>query len=140
MKVKNQIRRFQILSLDGGGIKGIFSAAALANIENDLKVSIIDHFDLIVGTSTGGVIALGLGLGMRPMEILHFYVECGSKIFSNNFGVSPLKHWLCRKYTDSQFHLALQKCFGNSRLADSMKRLVNVSRICMEISQRDIGV
>lgn len=37
---------FQILSLDGGGIKGIFSAAVLAHIEEDLKIDITDHFDL----------------------------------------------------------------------------------------------
>lgn len=55
-------KRFQILALDGGGIKGIFSAAFLAKIEEDLEIKVVDHFDLIVGTSTGGIIALGLGL------------------------------------------------------------------------------
>jgi patatin-like phospholipase/acyl hydrolase len=60
--------RFQILSLDGGGIKGLYSAAVLAKIEDDLGVTVADHFDLIVGTSTGGIIALGLGAGFRPRE------------------------------------------------------------------------
>ena len=58
--------RFQILSLDGGGIKGLFSAAVLAAVEEDLGINVVDHFDLIAGTSNGGIIALGLGLGMRP--------------------------------------------------------------------------
>lgn len=44
--------RFQILSLDGGGIKGLFSAAVLAQIEEDTGTQIADHFDLIAGTST----------------------------------------------------------------------------------------
>ena len=57
--------KFQILALDGGGIKGLFSAAVLAAIESDLAINISDHFDLIAGTSTGGIIALGLGIGMR---------------------------------------------------------------------------
>lgn len=57
--------RFQILSLDGGGIKGLFSAAVLAAVEEDQNVNIAEHFDLITGTSTGGIIALGLGLGLR---------------------------------------------------------------------------
>jgi len=61
-------RRFQILSLDGGGLKGLFSAAVLAELENDLRVAIADSFDLIVGTSTGGLIALGLGAGLRPAD------------------------------------------------------------------------
>ena len=49
--------RFQILSLDGGGIKGLFSAAVLAKIEDDRDVRIADHFDLITGTSPGIVCA-----------------------------------------------------------------------------------
>ncbi len=57
--------RFQILSLDGGGLKGIFSAAVLTHLEEDLNLDITKHFDLITGTSTGGIIALGLGMGMR---------------------------------------------------------------------------
>ena len=52
---------FQILSLDGGGQKGLFSAAVLAEFERDLDTRVVDHFDLITGTSTGGLIALGLG-------------------------------------------------------------------------------
>jgi patatin-like phospholipase/acyl hydrolase len=79
MKMDNN--QFQILSLDGGGIKGIFSAAVLAYLEEDFKTSIVDHFDLIVGTSTGGIIALGLGLGLKPFEILNFYVDEGAVTF-----------------------------------------------------------
>jgi len=74
--------RFQILSLDGGGIKGLFSAAVLAHLEEDLGCKIVDHFDLIVGTSTGGIIALGLGYGLSPQEIVEFYVEQGPQIFA----------------------------------------------------------
>jgi patatin-like phospholipase/acyl hydrolase len=45
---------FQILALDGGGVRGLFSAAILSLIEQDLQTKVVDHFDLIVGTSTGG--------------------------------------------------------------------------------------
>ena len=62
--------RFAVLSIDGGGVRGIFAAAVLANLERDTGTRITDHFDLIVGTSTGGIIALGLGAGMSPEEIL----------------------------------------------------------------------
>ena len=55
--------RFQILSLDGGGIRGIFSAALLAGLERDLGGRVLSHFDLVVGTSTGGIIAAALGAG-----------------------------------------------------------------------------
>ena len=76
--------RFQILALDGGGLRGIFSAAILAAMEEDLQTSIVDHFDLIAGTSTGGIIALGLGLGMRPRQIVDLYVELGPRVFATN--------------------------------------------------------
>lgn len=67
--------RFQMLLLDGGGIKGIFSAAVLAHPEDDLQIPITDHLDLITGTSTGGIIALALGLGMTPREVVQIYIE-----------------------------------------------------------------
>ena len=73
--------RFQILALDGGGIKGLFSAAVLAHIEEDLQTRIVDHFDLITGTSTGGIIALALGAGMRPRDVVSFYADEGAAIF-----------------------------------------------------------
>jgi hypothetical protein len=72
---------FRILCLDGGGIKGVFTAAALANIEAKNKKRLIDYFDLIVGTSTGGIIAIGLALGLSAEQLLNFYRERGSFIF-----------------------------------------------------------
>lgn len=116
--------RFQILSLDGGGIKGLFSAALLAAIEEDLNTKIIDHFDLITGTSTGGIIALGLGLGFKPREIVEFYVQEGPKIFSNCYGWKWVQHWFYRKFSSKTLIKALQNCFKDKRFGDSQKRLV----------------
>ena len=72
---------FRILSLDGGGIKGVFTAAVLASFEADTKLKIIDHFDLIAGTSTGGILAIGLAMGLTAEELLNFYRERGPRIF-----------------------------------------------------------
>lgn len=114
---------FQILTLDGGGLKGIFSAAILAHLEEDCGTRIIDHFDLIAGTSTGAIIALGLGMGMSPLEIVEFYVSHGPKIFpSKRF--SGLKQYIRTKYDSFQLELALKQCFGEKDLSDSQKRLV----------------
>ncbi|MDD5008623.1 MAG: CBASS cGAMP-activated phospholipase [Syntrophorhabdaceae bacterium] len=115
--------RFQILSLDGGGIKGLFSAAVLAHLEEDFDVKISDHFDLIVGTSTGGIIALGLGIGMTPREIMQFYISKGPKIFPNKrmYGIRQLYR---NKYNPFELEHALKECFGKKRLAESRKRLV----------------
>jgi patatin-like phospholipase/acyl hydrolase len=72
---------FRILALDGGGLKGAFTAAALAAWEKQSGLRLIEHFDLVAGTSTGGILAIGLGLGLSAEEMLKFYVERGKVIF-----------------------------------------------------------
>jgi patatin-like phospholipase/acyl hydrolase len=74
-------QRFRILALDGGGIKGTFSAAVLAEWEKETGLRVADHFDLIAGTSTGGILAIGLGLGLSAEELLEFYKKRGALIF-----------------------------------------------------------
>jgi uncharacterized protein len=119
---------FQILALDGGGIKGLYSAIVLAALEEDLGISITDHFDLIVGTSTGGIIALGLGLGLKPRELVEFYIQEGPSIFPNEKWLQKIRRrtqqWVWRKYPQEPLKLALLKAFGNKLLGDSQKRLV----------------
>jgi patatin-like phospholipase/acyl hydrolase len=53
----------------------------LAAFEEDLDRPVIEHFDLITGTSTGGIIALALGAGLTPREIIEFYSTHGPAIF-----------------------------------------------------------
>ena len=117
------VDRFQILSLDGGGIKGIFSAAVLAHLEDDLQIKVTDHFDLIAGTSTGGIIALGLGSGMRPRDIVRFYVEKGSVIFPETRLNKIIRCWRS-KFDSRILSAALKECFGDTLLGESCKRLV----------------
>src|SRR5688572_7736617 len=78
----------RILAIDGGGIKGAFPAAFLAQIEERVGEPIADYFDLIAGTSTGGIIALGLGLGLSAKEILELYEKNGRRIFPHSLGFS----------------------------------------------------
>lgn len=81
------MKKFKILSIDGGGIKGVFPAYYLALIEQELakredgKTKIKDHFDLITGTSTGGIIALALSFGIPAREIYDMYLQNSEKIF-----------------------------------------------------------
>src|SRR4051794_5668730 len=74
--------RFRILSLDGGGILGAFSASFLADIERRLCCRIADHFDLIAGTSTGGIIAAALAAGEPAARVVDFYKSRGPLIFT----------------------------------------------------------
>ena len=70
----------RILSVDGGGIKGVFPAAFLSELETHAS-PIGRYFDLICGTSTGGIIALGLAAGLSATEVLEFYRAHSSEIF-----------------------------------------------------------
>jgi hypothetical protein len=71
----------RILAIDGGGIKGAWPAAFLADLEEATGQRVLDMFDLIVGTSTGAIVALGLGLGMPASDIVRLYAERGPVIF-----------------------------------------------------------
>jgi patatin-like phospholipase/acyl hydrolase len=115
--------RFQILSLDGGGYRGIFSAAVLAAIEQDLGRSITQHFDLIVGTSTGGIIALGLGIGRRPSQVVDFYSQWGPRIFR---GAPLLTGWGLwrRRYGHAALREALRVVLEDRVMEESAIPLV----------------
>ena len=115
---------YRILSIDGGGIKGVFPAALLAAVEKTLPEPIGSYFDLMVGTSTGGIIALGLGLGFSAEQLLNFYEISGPKIFKGSRLGLWLKHWGVAKYSQEPLREALESCFGDLRIGDSKTRLV----------------
>ena len=114
----------RILTIDGGGIKGASPASFLATVEDSIGENIANYFDLIVGTSTGGIIALGLGLGLPAKEILTFYEEHGPLIFRGNRSLRWLRWFGFSKYSSAPFKEALEACFGDKKLGDSKKRLV----------------
>jgi len=74
--------RFQILSLIGGGIRGAFITSFLKELEDQLGRPIADCFDLIAGTSTGGIVAAGLAAGLTADQMQDFYVRYGASIFT----------------------------------------------------------
>lgn len=61
----------RILCLDGGGIRGLLQMAVLSEIERQTKKRIVDQFDWIVGTSTGGIIALALTYGAYKEPLMY---------------------------------------------------------------------
>jgi patatin-like phospholipase/acyl hydrolase len=119
-------QRFSVLSIDGGGVRGIFAAAVLASLERDTGTKIVDHFDLIVGTSTGGIIALGLGAGMSPEEILALYIDNVNSIFPawRRSGLLRLRSLVRPKYKPDGLRKVLQAAFGDKLLGESAIPLV----------------
>jgi len=117
--LRNDAQEFRILSIDGGGIKGVFPAAFLAELENSLSDPIYRYFDLIAGTSTGGIIALGLGLGLTAAEITTFYENYGTYIFPAPALSAPkrlLRQLLSSKYSAQPLQIALDAVFKDSTL------------------------
>jgi len=123
-------RIFRILSIDGGGIRGVFPAAYLADIEMRFLDgrSISTCFDMIAGTSTGGIIALALGHGMTAAEALKIYSERGHRIFPALTGLGKwrrLLRWVSRpKHNASILKEELLQVFGDGLLDDAQTRLV----------------
>lgn len=86
---------YQILSLSGGGFLGLYTAAILAEFEERSGRPLYQCFDLIAGTSIGGIIALGLAAGRPASDIRDAFVEHGSRIFPNAAPNSKVS-WLVR--------------------------------------------
>jgi patatin-like phospholipase/acyl hydrolase len=119
--------RRRILSIDGGGIKGVFPVSFLAAIESTLGIdSVANYFDLIAGTSVGGIIALGLGLGFNARALLDFFNANGSVIFPSSFvPTSTVRLWFGgERYSPAPLRKALEETFGNKTLGDSKVRLL----------------
>ena len=104
---------FRILSIEGGGILGAFAAGALAEMERATEKRLVDHFDLIAGTSTGGIIAIGLAMGLPASRISQFYIDHGREIFPEVgfFGgmFANFRHLLRPKHTRDRLETLLSE-------------------------------
>jgi patatin-like phospholipase/acyl hydrolase len=72
---------FQILALSGGGFRGLFTCSVLARLEEQARCPLHECFDLISGTSAGGIIALGLAMGKKAETIQEMFLQHGEEIF-----------------------------------------------------------
>lgn len=121
---------FKILSLDGGGIRGLFASTILAELEAEYG-RISQFFDLIAGTSTGGIIAIGLGLGIPAERINEIYRTDGKKIFPPIKSLHPWRRvgeTFKRAFRPAHNHKVLVKAlkreFQNRPLGESEARLL----------------
>ncbi len=107
----------KILSLDGGGIRGVLTLEILFELEKQLKAELkkddafrlSDFFDYIGGTSTGAIIAAGLTLGMSVQQLLDFYEQKGEAMFDKAFLLKRVKYF----YNDGPLLKELKNTFGD---------------------------
>ncbi len=111
----------KILSIDGGGIKGVYAASFLAELEKHMPEGkcLADYFDIIAGTSTGAIIAAGIAVGIPVKECLKLYQEKGREIFPPR----PSFWHLLRPYSTGPLQRNLESVFGNMILDDCITRL-----------------
>jgi len=127
----------RILSIDGGGIKGIVPAVVLSHLEKYLKqlsnnpnARIIDYFDLFSGASTGAIIIAGLltpDNHDRPKftaeEIIDLYIENGHVIFNASVlqEIKSVSGLVNVKYNPKGIESVFEEYFGNTQLKDLLK-------------------
>jgi patatin-like phospholipase/acyl hydrolase len=116
--------KFRILSLDGGGARGHLSARILANVETYMdqasgsKIPLGQRFDFIVGTSTGGIIALGLATGRSAGEVAKFYERLVPNVFAQTARRSLAVRSYKPKYDNGPLRIALADLFKDTTLED----------------------
>jgi patatin-like phospholipase/acyl hydrolase len=116
-----QANTIKVLAVDGGGIRGIIPALLLSEIQKRLSRDLCQTFDLIAGTSTGGIIALGLGTlcnngkPYTPDQLLNLYLQNGSAIFPSQDFSSPRNSVLPRLRFSSPATISRNRCRFSSR-------------------------
>jgi uncharacterized protein len=124
--MKNKL--FYILSIDGGGIRGIFAAHILKRIKEELKINFFRQFDIITGTSTGSIIAAGLAIDYPIEEIVNLYKSKGSEIFFRNY--SEKNNWFNwkglfqSKYNSQNLKKELSAVFKEKTMSNTKTRLI----------------
>lgn len=115
-------KKYRILSIDGGGMKGIFTAYAIWRLEEEYNIKLLDHFDMVVGTSTGALISAGLLLGRDGKEIFDQYADKDNKIFSTKKSLTQqAKSTFFAGFDHSALENELMAEFGSKKLVDLYK-------------------
>lgn len=116
---------FKILAIDGGGIRGIFPAYILKKIKEEFNIkNITNEFDMIVGTSTGSIIAGCLACGIEPDIIYNLYKNYGNKIFKKKLFSRISFNLFTPKYSKKVLEELLDSIVCDIKLKNIKKRMI----------------
>ncbi len=116
---------YHVLALSGGGYRGLYTATVLAELEKVMGRPIASHFDLICGTSAGGMLALGLAADIPAAELKGLFEDHGSKIFGcRSLRRRLLGFWLKAKHDSAGLKGVLQDRFGDTLVGDLKHRVL----------------
>jgi uncharacterized protein len=116
---------YRIVSIDGGGIRGILTARILERID-EIIPGFLKGVDLYAGTSTGGLLALGLGSGYTPAYLRKVYQELGNSVFADSLidDVKDLGNLIGAQYSIGPLKKVMEKYFYGKHLYDLQKRVL----------------
>lgn len=115
------MENFNVLSIDGGGIKGLRSLFVVKELERRTGTPAHEIFNLMAGTSTGGIIAALLALGYSCDEVIALYMDHGSKIFKKRWW---RRGWIRPQYSDRYLNKVLRKYLKENRLSNCKSHLI----------------
>jgi len=121
---------YRILSIDGGGIRGLVTTILLQRITATPGLeNLLDSIDLVAGTSTGGILALGIAHGLDLARIRKLYAQKGPKIFDDSWldDLVDLGRLRGAEYDNKNLRRELQKLFGKTTLGQLKKRVLITS-------------
>ncbi|QJT94815.1 patatin-like phospholipase family protein [Wolbachia endosymbiont of Diaphorina citri] len=124
-----------ILSVDGGGIRGIIPAIILAEIEKRTRKRVAEIFHLMAGTSTGGIVVAGLckkdergNPQYSANDLVELYQKYGAYIFKSSFLRRSIFSWLnCAQYPHKNIEFVLHKYFGEDILKNTLSNVLITS-------------
>lgn len=126
LKERNDVIQtpYNVLSLDGGGVRGVVEAVLLRRI-TDRFPNFLRDTDFFVGTSTGGIIALGLADGKSPSDLIELYEDKSKFIFQDSLvdDVKDIGKLRGAEYDNDNLKTALQAEFGDKKLGDLERKV-----------------
>ncbi|MCU8069467.1 CBASS cGAMP-activated phospholipase [Shewanella sp. SM32] len=121
----NSIPTYHVLALSGGGYRGLYTATVLAELEAVLGRPIASHFDLICGTSAGGMLALGLASEIPAIELKALFEEKGRRIFGcRSLWRRLFGFWLTAKHDSAGLREVLIERFQELTIGDLKHRVL----------------
>jgi len=116
---------YHILSMDGGGIRGLLTIILLERIEKEIP-DFLSKIDLFAGTSAGGILALALAMGKKTSEVRALYEEFSDIVFERTLFDKMINLWgfLGSKYSNKNLYRVLHEEFGNRTLASLSKKVL----------------
>jgi patatin-like phospholipase/acyl hydrolase len=116
---------YKILSIDGGGIRGIIPARVLERLEVYIP-GIVQEFDLYAGNSTGAVLAAGFAYGFNPRFLRQMYQGFGSEVFADSIwdDLRDLKYIFGADYSADHLKDLLERVIGDTKLGDLEKKIL----------------